>query len=42
MFPSKNGGVLIGIRNSIEHEQVNLSLVHDDYVAIKIFTKPKY
>ena len=41
MFTSKSGGVLIGIRNSIEHEQVKLSIVHDDYVAINIYTKPK-
>ena len=41
MFTSKHGGVLIGIRNQIEHEQVNLSIVHDDYVAIKIYNKPK-
>ena len=41
MFISKDGGVLIGIRNTIEHEQVNLSTVHDDYVATKIFTKSK-
>ena len=41
MFPPKHGGVLIGIRNQIEHEQVNLSIVHDDYVAIKIYTEPQ-
>ena len=41
MFTSKHGGVLIRIRNQIEHEQVNLSTVHDNYVAIKIYTKPK-
>ena len=41
MFTSKHGVVLIGILNSIEHEQVKLSIVHDDYVAIKIYTKPK-
>ena len=41
MFTSKHGVVPIGIRNQIEHEQVNLSMVHDDYVAIKIYTKAK-
>ena len=41
MFTSKHGGVLIGMRNPIEHEQVNLSIVHDDYVAIKIYTTSK-
>ena len=35
-FTSKHGVVLIGIRKPIEHEQVNLSIVHDDYVATKI------
>ena len=41
MFTSKHGGVLTGIRNSIEHEQLKLSIVHNDYVAFKIYTKPK-
>ena len=35
-FKSKHGGVLIAVKASLKHENVNIPLIHDDFIVVKI------
>ena len=35
-FKSKHGGVLIAVKSSLKHKNVDISLIHDNFIVIKI------
>ena len=35
-FKSKHGGVLIAVKSSLKHENVDIPLIHDEFIVVKI------
>ena len=35
-FKSKLGGVLIAVKSSLKHKNVDIPLIHDDFIVVKI------
>ena len=41
-FKSKHGGVLIAVKSSLKHKNVDIPLIHDDFNVVKINISMSY